>query len=56
MKKKNKIYHQKDYLYEQHVVLGKPIQQIADENGVSRDTITLNLRENGISPILVNKH
>lgn len=47
-KKLDKIYHQKEYLYEEHIIKCKPIYQIAKENGVSGDTIRRSLIHNNI--------
>lgn len=47
-KQLNRVYHQKEYLYEEHIVKHKPIYQIAKENGVSGDTIRRSLIRNNI--------
>lgn len=52
-KKQHELY---DYLYHNHVELGKSVSQIAEENNVSYDTIHSNLKKNGIEIIKQNKH
>lgn len=47
-RKLNEIYHQKEYLYNEHIINHKPIYQIAKENGVSGDTIRRSLIRNNI--------
>lgn len=47
-KKLDKVYHQKEYLYQEHIINHKPIYQIAKENGVSGDTIRRSLIHNNI--------
>ena len=57
--RENKQHEQYNYLYHNHVELGKSISQIAQENNVSYDTIHSNLRKNNIEiiidPITTNK-
>lgn len=45
---RDKKHQQYDYLYEQHVINGKSMAEIARECGVSGDTIRENLKRNGI--------
>ena len=53
---KPKQYNTYEYLYHQHIELNKSIKTIAEENGVSYDTIRSNLIANGIEIIKRNHH
>jgi len=52
-KKQHELY---EYLYHNHVELGKSVSQIAKENKVSYDAIHNNLKKNGIQIIKQNRH
>lgn len=47
---RNNPYQQYDFLYKQHIVLGKSMSEIARECNVSSDTIRENLKRCGIEP------
>ena len=51
-----RIYETYDYLFRQHVELGKPITQIAQEAGASYDAIVYNLKKNDIPIQKQNRH
>lgn len=54
-KNRSKKYAQYDFLYHEHVELGKSIREIADECGVSYDTISFQLKRNNIEKITKKK-
>ncbi len=47
---RSKPYQQRDFLYEQHIILDKSMSEIARECDVSHDTIRWNLKRCGINP------
>ena len=51
-----RVYETYDYLYHEHIELGKSVAEIAEENGVSYDAIVFNLRKNEIPVQKRNRH
>lgn len=49
-------YQTYEYLYENHIVLGKSVPELARENNVSDDTIRHNLKKHNIKIQKVNQH
>lgn len=49
-------YETYDYLFREHIELGKSVSQIAEENGVSYDAISYNLKKNNIPVQKCNRH
>ena len=49
-------YEQFDFLYHEHIILGKTIATIAEENNVSYDTIMYHMQRNGIKVNKQNRH
>lgn len=53
---KKRQYEVHDYLFREHIELGKSVSQIAKENNVSYDAIAYNLKKNGIPIQKSNRH